>query len=282
MGTILYGHEFAKDLRVQLKDEISQMVQLGKRCPQLAILHVGEDEGSTSYILSTQKSCANVGIAVQVHTLEETITVEEFRKVIEALNDDETVDGIIIQMPLPKHLPPQVLIDAMDPSKDVDGLHSDNIAKLYTKKEGMLPCTPQAIMKMLEYANVPLSGKEAVVIGRSQSVGRPVAQLLLNENATVTVCHSKTKNMAEVVRRADVVVVAIGKAKLITKEYFKEGAIVIDVGVNIDEQGKLCGDVDFADVLEHVAQITPVPKGLGPVTTAMLMENVLKSYRGRV
>ncbi|MDD6468225.1 MAG: bifunctional 5,10-methylenetetrahydrofolate dehydrogenase/5,10-methenyltetrahydrofolate cyclohydrolase [Erysipelotrichaceae bacterium] len=282
MSTILYGNEFAQQIRKELESVINERVNKGYRRPQLAILCVGNDVGSHSYILSTQKSCAKVGIEVVIHSFDEEITQEELKEKMIQLNQDDTVDAIMMQMPLPRQLSAQQIVDVMDPNKDVDGLHSLNVAKLYTKQDGMIPCTPEAIVRMLKHQKIELTGKEVVVVGRSQSVGRPVAQLLLNENATVTICHSKTKNLAEVTSRADIVVIAIGKAKTITKEYIKEGAVVIDVGVNVDEHGKLCGDVDFDDVEAKTSCITPVPKGLGPVTTAMLMENVVKSYKGRV
>ena len=282
MGNIMYGNELSKCIREKMQVEIQEYIEKGYRKPTLAIMVVGNDEGSKSYVISIMKACTNVGIETVKYEYEDTVSQETLVNTINMVNNNAEIDGIIIQMPLPKHIDTEALIECMDPSKDVDGLTSSNVAKLYMKQKGMVPCTPKAVMRMLEEYHVDLAGKEVVVIGRSHSVGRPVAQLLLNENATVTVCHSRTKNLAEVSRRAEVLVVAIGKARFVKEDWINENCVVVDVGVNVDEHGKLCGDVDFDSILNKASLITPVPKGVGPVTTTMLMENVLESYRERV
>ena len=274
----MYGNVIAKSIKEQLQLEIEKYNQK----PCLAIILVGNDEGAQSYVISIMKACANVGIESRKIVFEDTISQEVVIKQIKELNMDTTVDGIIVQMPLPNHFNTQEVIECIDPNKDVDGLTSLNVAKLYMKDNGMIPCTPKAVMRILEEYNIELSGKEVVVIGRSHSVGRPVAQLLLNQNATVTVCHSRTKNLAEVCKRAEILVVAIGRARFVKTDWVKDDAIVVDVGVNVDENGKLCGDVDFEPILEKATYVTPVPRGVGPVTTTMLLENVVESFKGRM
>ena len=282
MGNCMYGSDLAKSIRSRLQEEIKEYKKKGYRIPTLAIVVVGHDDGSHSYVLSIQKSCANLGIQANIYAFEESVSQEEVTRTIQQLNADATIDGIIIQMPLPKHLDTQTIIECMDSSKDVDGLTSKNVASLYMKQKGIVPCTPKAVMRMLEAYNVDLCGKEIVVVGRSHSVGRPVAQLLINEHATVTICHSKTNNLAEVCKRADILVVAIGRSRYIKADCIKNGAVVIDVGVNVDDNGRLCGDVDYEQVIDVASLVTPVPKGVGPVTTTMLLENVVESYKGRV
>ena len=282
MGTIMYGNVVSTKIREQLQDEIHSYVNKGCRKPTLAIVVVGNDDGSKSYVLSIMKACNNIGIDAKKYEFEDNVSQETLVNTINMLNGDDTVDGIIIQMPLPKHIHTQEVIECMDPTKDVDGLTSDNVAKLYMQQKGMVPCTPKAVMRMLKEYEVDLVGKEVVVIGRSHSVGRPVSQLLVNENATVTICHSRTKNLEDVCKRAEILVVAIGRPRFVKANWVNDGAIVVDVGVNVDESGKLCGDVDFDPILEKATLVTPVPKGVGPVTTTMLLENVLESYRGRV
>ena len=282
MGTIMYGNVVSSAIREQLQLEINSYTAKGLRKPTLAIVVAGHDDGAASYVLSIMKACSSVGIDARKYEFEDSVSQETLVDTIGLLNKDTSVDGIIVQMPLPKHIDTQYVIECMDPSKDVDGLTSSNVAKLYMQQKGMVPCTPKAVMRMLKEYNIDLVGKEVVVIGRSHSVGRPVSQLLVNENATVTICHSKTKNIAEVSKRADVLVVAIGKARLVKADWVKDGAVVVDVGVNMDDNGKLCGDVDFDAIIEKASLVTPVPKGVGPVTTTMLLENVVESYKGRV
>ena len=282
MGTVMYGNVVSTQIREQLQKEINEYLDKGIRKPTLAIVVAGSDDGSKSYVLSIMKACSNVGIDARKYEFEDSVSQETLVNTIALLNKDEEIDGIIIQMPLPKHIDTQAIIECMDPTKDVDGLTSANVAKLYMQQKGMIPCTPKAIIRMLKEYQVNLAGEEVVVIGRSHSVGRPVAQLLVNENATVTICHSRTKNLAEVSKRAKVLVVAIGKAKFVKAEWVSDGAVVVDVGVNVDENGKLCGDVEFDSILEKASLVTPVPKGVGPVTTTMLLENVIESYKGRV
>ena len=282
MGTIMYGNVVSTKIREQLQKEINEYLDKGNRKPTLAIVVVGNDDGSKSYVLSIMKACNNIGIEARKYEFEDSVSQETLVNMIELLNKDDGVDGIIIQMPLPKHIDTQAIIECMDPTKDVDGLTSMNVAKLYMQQKGMIPCTPKAIIRMLKEYDVNLAGEEVVVIGRSHSVGRPVAQLLVNENATVTICHSRTKNLSEVSKRAKVLVVAIGKPKFVKADWISDGAIVVDVGVNVDVNGKLCGDVEFDSIVEKASLVTPVPKGVGPVTTTMLLENVIESYKGRV
>ena len=282
MGNVMYGHELSKSIRETMQLEIQEYVNKGYRKPSLAIVVVGNDSGSHSYVISIMKACANIGIDTVKYEFEDSVSQETLVNTINLLNNNSEIDGIIIQMPLPKHIDTNALIECMDPKKDVDGLTSTNVAKLYSKQKGMLPCTPKAVMRMLKEYKVELSGKEVVVIGRSPSVGRPVAQLLLNENATVTVCHSYSKNIANISKRAEVLVVAVGKARFVKQDWISDGTVVVDVGVNMDDKGKLCGDVDFDAILDKASLVTPVPKGVGPVTTTMLLENVLESYRERV
>ena len=282
MGNIMYGNTVATVIKENLKQEISSYIDKGLRKPTLAIILVGHDDGSISYVKSITKGCDGVGINVKLVTFEDTVSQEALVQEIDMLNKDHSVDGIIIQMPLPKHIKTQAVIECMDPSKDVDGLTSCNVAKMYMNQKGMVPCTPKAVMRMLKEYNIDLVGKEVVVIGRSHSVGRPVAQLLVNNNATVTICHSKTKKLAEVCKRAEILVVAIGRPRYVKADWIQSGAIVVDVGVNVDENGKLCGDVDFEPILEKASYVTPVPKGVGPVTTTMLLENVVESFKGRM
>ncbi|MBR5794995.1 MAG: bifunctional 5,10-methylenetetrahydrofolate dehydrogenase/5,10-methenyltetrahydrofolate cyclohydrolase [Erysipelotrichaceae bacterium] len=282
MGNIMYGNTVSTVIKETLKQEITSYIDKGLRKPTLAILLVGHDEGSISYVKSITKGCDAVGIDVKLVTFEDSVSQETIVQEIDVLNKDHSIDGIIIQMPLPKHINTQAVIECMDPSKDVDGLTSRNVAKMYMNQKCMIPCTPKAVMRMLKEYNIELVGKEVVVIGRSHSVGRPVAQLLVNENATVTICHSKTKNLAEVCKRAEILVVAIGRPRYVKAEWVQSGAIVVDVGVNMDENGKLCGDVDFDEILEKASYVTPVPRGVGPVTTTMLLENVVESFKGRM
>ena len=281
MENVYYGSELAKEIRGGLKEKVDVLKQEGKRIPCLAVILVGNNPASLSYVKGKEKACASVGIESKFYHLEETATQEEVEETIEQCNNDEEVDGILVQLPLPSHLNETSALLKIDPKKDVDGLHPLNVGNLYSGQPGFVPCTPLGIMELLKYMNCEIDGKTAVVIGRSNLVGAPVARLLQNENATVTVCHSHTKNMEEVCRQADILVVAMGKEKFVNHTFVKEGAYVIDVGINRMEDGKLCGDVDFEDVKEHVRGITPVPKGVGPMTICMLLSNTMRAYEER-
>lgn len=243
--------------------------------PGLAVVIVGSDPASQVYVRNKKKGCGEVGFYSEVHEMPEETTMEELLAKIDELKSNEKIHGILVQLPLPKHLDEKAVIDAIPPEKDVDAFHPVNTGKIMIGDYSFLPCTPAGVMKMLEYENISVEGKECVVIGRSNIVGKPMAMLLLHANGTVTVCHSRTKNLAEVTRRADILVVAIGKANFVTADMVKEGAVVIDVGMNRNAEGKLCGDVDFAAVSEKASAITPVPGGVGVMTITMLLENTL-------
>ena len=280
MSEVIYGSEIAKDIKANLKIEIDQLKAEGKRIPKLVVVLVGDNQASLSYVRGKEKACQAVGMENDLVTLPETTTEEELLKLIDQLNQDAQVDGILVQLPLPAHINEKDIIFAIDPKKDVDGFHPYNVGKLMLQEETFVSCTPKGIMRILETIGYDdLSGKRAVVVGRSNIVGKPIAQLLLNKNATVTICHSRTKDIEAICREADILIAAIGKAKYINRNWVKEGAVVIDVGLNRDENNKMCGDVDFEDVKEVCSFITPVPKGVGPMTIAMLLENTLQSYR---
>lgn len=282
MGTIIYGNEIASEIKAEIREKVELLKTEGKRIPQLAVILVGHDVGSTSYVKGKEKDCHDVGFINTTLRYEESVTEEELLCKIDELNRDAKVDGILVQLPLPKHINEHKVLFAIDPAKDVDGFHPFNIGKMMIGENTYLPCTPKGVMVMLEKMGFKdLSGKKAVVIGRSNIVGKPMAMLLLKANATVTVCHSKTKNLIEEVRQADIVIAAVGKAKFVKAEWLKEGAAVIDVGVNRNLENKLCGDVDFENAVTKVGYITPVPKGVGPMTRAMLMKNTLQSYEER-
>lgn len=277
---IIYGSELALRYKADIREKVNKYKEEGKRIPKLGVILVGDNPASVSYVKGKRKACEDTGMAFELKELKDTVSQDELIAEIEKWNDDETIDGILVQLPLPEGIYENAVIEHIDHKKDVDGLTSYNAGKLFLGEDGFVPCTPLGVMAILKEMNVDLEGKNAVVIGRSSLVGLPVSKLLLNKHATVTVCHSRTKNLKEIASRADVLVVAIGKARFINHEYVKEGAFVIDVGVNRVD-GKLCGDVDFDDVIDKVSMITPVPKGVGPMTIAMLMNNVLKAYEER-
>lgn len=279
---IIYGSEIAKNIKADIKSRVDEIVASGKRKPCLCVILVGDDPASISYVKGKEKACAEIGFASKMITLPQETSEEELLDIVRECNNDDSIDGILVQLPLPKHINAHNIIINIDPNKDVDGLHPLNVAKLYQSQDGFVPCTPQGVMQILKQANVSLAGKHVVVIGRSHLVGSPVARLLLNENATVTMCHSYTQDLSSITKLADILVVCVGKPRMITKEYIKEGAVVIDVGVNRDENGKLCGDVDFENVKQKCSLITPVPKGVGPMTICMLLVNTLKAYEGRI
>lgn len=278
MNKIIYGSELAQELRQLMKQEIDQLIKEEKRVPHLTVVIVGDNPASLSYVKGKEKASKSINMSSKIIALPKTITQSELVAVVDQLNHDSTVDGILIQLPLPKHLDERFIVDQIDPAKDVDGLTAANVARLYLNDPYLVPCTPLGIMEIIKRMGIDLCGKEVCVLGRSELVGKPVSKLLLDANATVTMCHSKTANLSEVTKRADVLIVAVGKAKMVKKSWLKNGAYVIDVGVNRVD-GKLCGDVDFEDCLPVVSAITPVPKGVGPMTITMLLHNTLKAYK---
>ncbi len=245
----------------------------------LAVILVGDNPASQVYVRNKINACAEVGIASTLVKMAADVTFEEVLSKIEQLNADPEINGILLQLPVPKHLDEPALLRAIDPAKDVDGCHFVQKGKLWIGEPEVIPCTPYGVMKLLDYYSIPLQGKNAVVIGRSNLVGKPLAQLLLDRNATVTICHSRTQNLADITSRADIVCVAIGVAKFLKADMVKEGAVVIDVGMDRDENGKLCGDVDYAEVAPKCAYITPVPGGVGPMTVTMLLQNTVNVYK---
>lgn len=282
MEKVVYGNEIAQNIKDDLKSKMDELKKDNQRLPHLVVVFVGNDVGSTSYVKGKEKACIAIGMENTTVRYDESISEEELLNKIDELNKDNTVDGILVQLPLPKHINENKVLFHIDPSKDVDGFHPYNIGKMLIGEETFLPCTPKGIIRILETIGYDdLSGKRAIVIGRSNIVGKPIAQLLLNKNATVTITHSKTVDLEKVCAEADVVIAAVGQPKLIKKSWLKKDAVVIDVGVNRGEDNKLCGDVDFDDCLETVKYITPVPKGVGPMTIAMLLENTLESYYKR-
>ena len=279
MAVIISGKDLSQELKDAMKEEVIELSIKHGRVPHLAVVLVGNNPSSISYVTGKEKACEYVGIKNSTIKLGEDITEEELIKVINELNKDNGVDGILVQLPLPKHINEEKIIESIAIEKDVDGFHPLNVANLWLKKETMLPCTPKGIIKLLEKANIDIAGKNAVVLGRSNIVGLPISKLLLDRNATVTIAHSKTVDLANVTNKADILIVAVGKARMLKREMVKEGAVVIDVGVNRDENGKLCGDVDFLDVVDVAGVITKVPGGVGPMTITCLMENTIIAFK---
>ncbi|CAI8782305.1 MULTISPECIES: bifunctional methylenetetrahydrofolate dehydrogenase/methenyltetrahydrofolate cyclohydrolase FolD [Bacillus] len=278
VAVIIKGNEVAEKKRAQLKEEVVKLKEQGI-VPGLAVILVGEDPASRSYVKGKEKGCEQVGIYSELIEFPDTITEERLLAEIDRLNEDDRIDGILVQLPLPKHIEEKAIIERISPKKDVDGFHPISVGRMMTGQDTFLPCTPHGIVELVKETNLDISGKHVVVIGRSNIVGKPVGQLFLNENATVTYCHSKTKNIKELSKLADILIVAVGRAKMVTADYIKEGAVVIDVGVNRLETGKLCGDVDFENVLDIAGYITPVPKGVGPMTITMLLHNTVESAK---
>ena len=279
MSYIINGKELALSLKQEMAANVATFPEKYGRVPHLVVILVGEDRGSVSYVTGKAKASEEVGIKNTTIRKDASISEEELLGIIDELNNDDSVDGILVQLPLPKHIDSDKVIAAISAEKDVDGFHPMNVANLWLKQPCTLPCTPKGIIKLLNRADVEIAGNDVVVIGRSNIVGLPVSKLLLNENATVTIAHSRTKNLAEVTRRADILVVAIGRPKFVTADMVKEGAVVIDVGVNRDpETKKLCGDVDFAAIEPKASAITPVPGGVGPMTITCLMENTIECF----
>jgi len=267
-----------KDL---LKEKIQQLKNEGKRIPKLVVILVGDNQASQVYVRNKEKGCAYVGMLSEIIRLDKDINEDALIQMIQDLNEDESVDGILVQLPLPAHIHEDKILDLISPEKDVDGFHPMNVAKLLLGQDGMVPCTPKGMMVLLDEIDYDLTGKEVVVVGRSNIVGKPVSLLCLQRNATVTIAHSRTQDLQKVCQRADVLIAAIGQPKFFTKDYVKSGAVVLDVGMDRDENNKLCGDVDYEDVKDIVSYITPVPGGVGPMTIAMLLENTLEAYLKR-
>lgn len=276
---IISGKDLAKKIKEDIAAQVPSLVEKYGRAPHLAVILVGEDPASQSYVKSKGKDAEQVGYKSTTIRLPEETSEEELLEVIGKLNADDTVDGVLVQLPVPRHINEDRVIEAISHEKDVDGFHPANVASLWQKRPCVYPCTPKGVMRMLDEAGVEIEGKEAVVIGRSNIVGLPMSKMLLDRNATVTVAHSRTKNLAEVTRRADILVAAVGRLRFVTADMVAPGAVVIDVGVNRDpETGKLAGDVDYANVEPIASVITPVPGGVGPMTRACLMENTLECY----
>lgn len=278
MAQIINGKLIAQTIKDELKQEVAELKEAGKNCC-LAVIQVGNDPASTVYVSNKKKACEYIGIQSLAYELSEETTEEELLTLIDKLNADETVHGILCQLPLPHHINEKTVLNRISPKKDVDGFHPQNVGALVVGDFGFVSCTPAGIIELLKRSGIEIAGKSCVVVGRSNIVGKPMALLMLRENATVTVCHSRTKNLAEVCKQADILIVAIGKPQYITKEYVKDGAVVIDVGIHRDENNKLCGDVNYQDVESVCSYITPVPGGVGPMTICMLMKNCVEAMK---
>lgn len=276
MATLIDGKKVSATLKEELKEQVAKLKEQGIKIT-LAVIQVGEDKASSVYVGNKQKACAYIGIESLAYHLPDTVEEKELLDLIEKLNQDEAVHGILVQLPLPKHIDEDKVIKAISPAKDVDGFHPQSVGALSIGQKGFVSCTPAGIIELLKRYDIEISGKECVVIGRSNIVGKPMALLLLRENGTVTICHSRTKDLREVTKRADILIVAIGKPKFIDDSYIKEGAVIIDVGIHRNENNKLCGDVDFDSAKEKASYITPVPGGVGPMTIAMLMYNCVQA-----
>lgn len=280
VAKILDGKQIAKDYRQGLQNQVEALKEKGFT-PKLSVILVGNDGASQSYVRSKKKAAEKIGMISEIVHLEETATEEEVLNELNRLNNDDSVSGILVQVPLPKQVSEQKILEAINPDKDVDGFHPINIGKLYIDEQTFVPCTPLGIMEILKHADIDLEGKNAVVIGRSHIVGQPVSKLLLQKNASVTILHSRSKDMASYLKDADVIVSAVGKPGLVTKDVVKEGGVIIDVGNTPDEDGKLKGDVDYDAVKEIVGAITPVPGGVGPLTITMVLNNTLLAEKMR-
>ena len=276
---IIDGKKVSAEVKERVRQQTLQLKNDYNITPGLAVVIVGDDPASRVYVNNKKKACEVVGFKSEEYALPAGTTQEELLGLVKTLNTKEDINGILVQLPLPKHLDDKAVIEAIDPKKDVDAFHAVNVGKIMLGEYDFLPCTPAGVMKMLHSYDIPVEGKECVVIGRSNIVGKPMGMLLLHENGTVTICHSRTKNLAEVCRRADILVAAVGIPKFVKADMVKEGAVVIDVGMDRDENGKLCGDVDFENVKDKCSFITPVPGGVGPMTISTLMKNTLKACK---
>jgi len=275
---IIDGVEISKKVREEVAKQVTELKEKGIT-PGLAVILVGDNQASKTYVSMKEKACQQLGMHSVLFVLPETVSQEELLEKIQELNNDDSIHGILVQLPLPGHINENAVIDTINPSKDVDGFHPVNIGKMMTGQDTFFPCTPYGVMVMLEHIGCDPAGKHAVIVGRSNIVGKPQGQLLLNKNATVTYCHSRTVDIGKYTKEADILVVAVGKRNIIRQEHVKPGAVVIDVGMNRDLEGKLCGDVAFDEVKEVASYITPVPKGVGPMTITMLMYNTAKAAR---
>lgn len=276
MAQIIDGKKISGELKEELKIKVRGLKENGVEI-SLAVIQVGSDPASSVYVNNKKKACAYIGINSLAYELEENVSETELLELIYELNDNPIVNGILVQLPLPRHINEERIIKAIIPSKDVDGFHAENVGAMCIGQSGFLPCTPAGIIQLLKRSGIEIEGKECVIAGRSNIVGKPMAMLLLRENGTVTIAHSKTKDLKEVTRRADILVAAVGKPKFFTADYIKEGAVIIDVGIHRNADNRLCGDVDFDNVFEKAGAITPVPGGVGPMTIAMLMNNCVES-----
>lgn len=276
MALIIDGKKISAEIKDELKTKASELKNKNIQIT-LAVIQVGEDPASTVYVGNKKKSCEYIGINSLAYELPENTTQQELLDLVARLNNDSSVNGILVQLPLPKHIDEDTVIKTISPAKDVDGFHPQSVGALSIGQKGFISCTPAGIIQLLKRSGIEIEGKECVIIGRSNIVGKPMALLMLRENATVTICHSRTRNLPEVAKRADILIAAIGKPRFITKEYIKEGAVVIDVGIHRNADNKLCGDVNYEDVLPCVSAITPVPGGVGPMTIAMLMNNCIEA-----
>lgn len=275
---IIDGKKISAEIKDEVREEVAALKEEGKEIA-LAVIQVGADPASSVYVRNKKRACEYTGIESVSYELPESTTQEELLDIIRKCNEDSKINGILVQLPLPDHMDEDEVLLAIDPKKDVDGFHPVSVGNMVIGEDGFLPCTPAGVIQLLKRSGVEIEGKECVVLGRSNIVGKPMSILLLRENGTVTICHSRTKNLKEVCKRADILVVAIGKPKFIDDSYVKEGAVVIDVGIHRNEDNKLCGDVDFDKVEPKVSAITPVPGGVGPMTIAMLMKNCVESKK---
>ncbi len=278
MAQLIDGKQISKEIKDELKTEVQKLKSEEKNVC-LAVVQVGDDPASTVYVNNKKKACAYIGIESRSYELPESTSEEELTALVEELNEDDGVNGILVQLPLPSHIDEDRIIRTISPDKDVDGFHPVSVGRLWIGEKGFLSCTPAGIIQLLKRSNIEIAGKNCVIIGRSNIVGKPMAALLLRENGTVTITHSKTKDLQKITKTADILIVAIGKERFITSDYVKEGAVVIDVGMHRDSENHLCGDVDFKDVEPKVSAITPVPGGVGPMTIAMLMNNCVETVR---
>lgn len=278
MTQIIDGKRISQEIKEELKQEVAVLREAGKECC-LAVIQVGDDPASSVYVRNKKRACEYIGVKSLSYELPESTTEEELLALIGKLNEDQTVHGILCQLPLPKHIDEEKVLNTISPKKDVDGFHPQNVGALVVGQKGFISCTPAGIIELLKRSNIEIAGKHCVVIGRSNIVGKPMALLMLRENATVTVCHSKTTNLKEICKEADILIVAIGKPQFVTADYVKDGAVVIDVGIHRDAENKLCGDVAYDEVKDHTSAITPVPGGVGPMTIAMLMHNCVEAMK---